>query len=351
MSDDGAEKIQEASPAKRQRAKGKGDVPLSQEAGTAAAYAALLCALLALPSSIERAVLVMRSFLGRPEDMWLRLQHDGAAGDLIVAVLLPFSLLFVLPAVATLVGMVAQQSLTFAPEKLKPKLNKIDPIKGAGKKLGPEALVDFTRSMVKTAVILALGGGLVWLMTTAAIDSYPVSAPGMIRLLYRTVLTSVGLALVVHVFAAAIDLPLVRGRFEERLRMTRQEVKDEAKENEGDQSIKAQRRQRAEKFASQRMMKDVQTADVLIVNPTHFAVALQWDKTGEDLPRCVAKGTDEVALRLRRVAHEAGVPIRDDAPAARSLYATVSVGEPIRQEHFAAVAAALRYADRVRLAR
>ncbi|MEE4208241.1 MAG: EscU/YscU/HrcU family type III secretion system export apparatus switch protein [Parvularcula sp.] len=347
---DGQEKVQEASPAKRQRAKGKGDVPLSQEAGSAAAYGALLVALFALPALIEEGAVLLRSFLMRPEDMW-EVMTRGGAGSIVIGVAAPFALLFALPAVATVAGMIAQQSLNVAPDRIMPKISKIDPIKGAGKKFGPQALTDFLRSLIKASVVILLGVGLVALSVKDAVGSFPVAPPVMLQLLYRSVVVTVGMGFAVHLVAALIDLPIVRGRFEERLKMTRQEVKEEQKENEGDQTIKAQRRQRAEAFASKRMMKDVTTADVVVVNPTHYAVALKWDQSGEDLPRCVAKGTDDIALRLRKAAYDAGVPIREDAPAARSLYAAVAVGEPIKQEHFAAVAAALRFADRVRQAR
>ena len=150
---------------------------------------------------------------------------------------------------------------------------------------------------------------------------------------------------------ALIDVPFTRARHESRLKMSRQELQDEQKENEGDQNIKAQRRRRAEKIALNSMLKEVKEADVLIVNPTHYAVALKWERNGPHLPRCVAKGTDDVALRLRQAAHTAGVPIREDAPTARSLYRGVGLGEPVCPEHFAVVAAAIRFADRARAAR
>ena len=130
--------------------------------------------------------------------------------------------------------------------------------------------------------------------------------------------------------------------------MSHKEQREETKESEGDPQMKAQRRQRAQKIAMSRMVAETKNADVLIVNPTHYAVALTWSRMGEDLPTCVAKGTDELALRLREAAAEAGVPIRDDPPCARSLHAAVEVGDPIRPEHFKAVAAAIRFADRVR---
>ena len=112
--------------------------------------------------------------------------------------------------------------------------------------------------------------------------------------------------------------------------------------------MKAQRRSRAEAIATNRMLLDVPKADVVIVNPTHFAVALKWSRAKGSAPVCVAKGEGEVALRIREVAATAGVPIHADPPTARALHATVEIGREIAPEHYRAVAAAIRFADRMR---
>ena len=130
--------------------------------------------------------------------------------------------------------------------------------------------------------------------------------------------------------------------------MTHKELMDEFKEMEGDPHVKQERRQRGHEIATSRMMADVPTADVVIVNPTHYAVALKWDRTPGSAPVCVAKGVDEVAARIRATAEEAGVPIHSDPPTARALHATVDLGQEIAEEHYRAVAAAIRFADRMR---
>jgi flagellar biosynthetic protein FlhB len=130
--------------------------------------------------------------------------------------------------------------------------------------------------------------------------------------------------------------------------MSRKELMDETKDSEGDPVMKQQRRQRAYDIATNRMMADVPKADVVIVNPRHYAVALRWDRTAGGAPVCVAKGVDEVALRIRTVAMEAGVPIRQDPPTARALHASVEIGAEIRPEHYRPVAAAIRFAEAVR---
>lgn len=130
--------------------------------------------------------------------------------------------------------------------------------------------------------------------------------------------------------------------------MTRKELTDEAKEAEGDPHFKQKRRQKAQEIASRHMLADVAKADVIVVNPTHFAVALKWDRNKKEAPRCVAKGTDEVAGRIRELAQENGVPIHSDPPTARALFAEIKIGDQIALRHFEAVAAAIRFADSMR---
>ena len=123
---------------------------------------------------------------------------------------------------------------------------------------------------------------------------------------------------------------------------------DETKKQEGDPHMKQQRRERGTQIAMNKMLCDVPNADVIVVNPTHYAVALKWNRDGGEVPVCVAKGVDEVAGRIREIAAENAVPIYSDPPTARALHATVEIGAPILPDHYRAVAAAIRFADRMR---
>jgi flagellar biosynthetic protein FlhB len=133
-----------------------------------------------------------------------------------------------------------------------------------------------------------------------------------------------------------------------RNRMSRQEMIDEHKESDGDPHMKGQRRQKGREIATNQMLQEVARADVIVVNPTHFAVALKWQRGDKTAPICLAKGVDDIAARIREKAAEQGIPIHRDPPTARALFATVEVGQPIRQEHFKAVAAAIRFAEAMR---
>ena len=132
--------------------------------------------------------------------------------------------------------------------------------------------------------------------------------------------------------------------------MSRKELTDETKNSEGDPHMKQQRRQKGVSIAMNQMLADVPEADVIIVNPTHYAVALKWDRLSPGAPVCVAKGVDLVAARIRERATEAGVPIHSDPPTARALHATLEIGQQVPHDHYKAVAAAIRFADRIRKA-
>lgn len=348
MSESGAEKVIEASPDRRMRAARKGDVPVSQELNTSAVFAGFLLAILACSPFVKGFALELKALTLYPEEVGGGMIFGPLAERILRAVMGFLLPLVLLPGLAVIAALAVQQGIVFAPARIKPALNKISPIKGAGKKFGPQALLEFVKNSLKICVLTAGGGAVLGVESMRLVRAYEAAPGALPALLLRELVLFFGLALGVSVLFAVIDLPIVRTQREMRLRMTAQEAKDERREGEGDPAIKAQRRKRAEQIALNRMLTDVKKADVIVVNPTHYAVALAWDRSGENLPVCVAKGTDEVALRLRRAAHEAGVPIRDDAPSARSLYATVELGQPIKPQHFAAVAAAIRFADRVR---
>ncbi|MFC3118841.1 EscU/YscU/HrcU family type III secretion system export apparatus switch protein [Jhaorihella thermophila] len=173
-------------------------------------------------------------------------------------------------------------------------------------------------------------------------------APAAAVELARLSVQLLGMIVVVAFAIAAVDTVWQHLEYRRRHRMTHKELMDEFKEMEGDPHVKQERRQRGHEIATSRMMADVPTADVVIVNPTHYAVALKWDRAPGSAPVCVAKGVDEVAASIRAAAEEAGVPIHSDPPTARALHATVDLGQEIAEEHYRAVAAAIRFADRMR---
>lgn len=166
--------------------------------------------------------------------------------------------------------------------------------------------------------------------------------------LANLVIGFLSLVLVVSLVVGLIDIVWQRQEHLRKNRMSRKEVTDEAKQQDGDPHVKNQRRQRGYEIAMNQMLADVPEADVVIVNPTHYAVALKWTRKPGAAPACVAKGVDEIAARIREVAAKEGVPIHSDPPTARALHATVEIGQEIHPDQYRAVAAAIRFAEAMR---
>lgn len=347
----GQEKSHEASPQKLERARKKGELARSPEVQTALAYLGLFGSVLVAGG--WSAVLLgetLMGFLARPEE--LAALFATSAGAISAEVfgrvglaLLPF---FLAPALLILAILAAQRSIVLASDKLKPKLSRISPVQNAKQKYGAHGLMEFLKSAVKltaVAVVLALAvvGEVDHLPGYVKIG--PRQLPALLAAQFWNIATGV---LILALAVAAIDLLWQRHSHRRKMRMTHQELKDETKQSEGDPQMRASRRERGREIASNRMLHDVVGADVVITNPTHVAVALKWSRTTGTVPVCVAKGADELARRIRVKAEGAGVPIHQDPPTARALHATVEPGQPIRPEHFRAVAAAIVFADGLR---
>ena len=346
MSEDKDDKQFEASEQKLRRAREKGDIPRSTELNVAAMY---MGAWLAFGVGAGFAVRQWLSMASRAmgAEGWPLGSGFALASGLAQFAAIGIVALAMVPALAIMVALIAQRGLVFAPQKLAPDLNRINPIKSAGQKFGASGLVQFGISLGKSALVCAGG----WFLFADLLDRIAASAldggrwVADLGLLLGRVLM---LAIAVSVAFAVLDMAWKRHEHRQKNRMTRKEMEDEHKESEGDPHLKAARRQRAIDIAMKQMLADVAKADVVIVNPTHFAVALEWKRGSGRAPVCLAKGVDEVAARIRAKAKENAVPIWSDPPCARAIHATVDIGEEIKREQFAAVAAAIRFAEKMR---
>lgn len=240
--------------------------------------------------------------------------------------------------VAAVLTMFAAGRPSFAPARLAPQWSRLSPVAGLERLLGMRAVIEFLKTLAKlgaviTVALLTLQPRLAGLPRLVGADAASIGEAilGLGCDLVRTV------AILVAAIAA-LDLVQQRFAWLRRLRMTRQEIKDEHKQSEGDPQIKARIRAIGMQRARRRMMAAVPQASVVVTNPTHYAVALKYDGGAMAAPVVIAKGTDEVALRIRAVAREAGVPIVESPPLARALHAAVALDRPIRPEHYAAVA-------------
>ncbi len=257
-----------------------------------------------------------------------------------------------IPAAAVLVLLVATRSFVVAPEKLMPKLNRISPLSNAKNKFGRNGLFEFAKSFTKLTIYSIILGVFLWQKLPEVIGTIGIEPAMATSVLLELCVQFFGIVLLIALVIGGIDFAWQYQEHLRKNRMSHKELMDEAKQSEGgDPHMKQQRRQKGYEIAmNQGGIQDVPDADVVVVNPTHYAVALKWSRLPGEAPICLAKGgVDEVAARIREVASEAGgVPIHRDPPTARSLHAMVEIGQEIHAEHYQAVAAAIRFAEKMR---
>lgn len=329
-------------------ARKKGELPRSADLGVAASYAGFLIAALVAGAALVQSVgQAGMSLLDQADTLAPDILTAGRAqmGGILAAFGMGVSPIFILPMAAVLLAILAQNALVFAPDRLVMKWSRLSPIATAKQKFGRDGLFEFVKSFVKLMVFSAiLGIHLVYRapQILAAIQLSPAISTGV---MLNVTIEFLFLVMLVAGAIGGIDLLWQRAQHRRRNRMSRKDLMDEMKESEGDPHVKAQRRQRAQEIATNRMLHDVASADVIVVNPAHYAVALRWNRSKRAAPVCVAKGIDEIAARIRERGAIAGVPIHRDPPTARAIHASVAIGEPIRPEHFRAVAAAIRFSE------
>ncbi|MPL60966.1 Flagellar biosynthetic protein FlhB [bioreactor metagenome] len=349
--EDDSEREFDPTPHKLEEARRKGDIVRSSEITVAAAYGGILLASLALGGRAliafgEQAMVLLDQADGLSRQM---LGGGSAVAAGVVARMLGPAMLWLLaPAVLVLLALLAQRAIVVAPDKIMPKLSRINPLGNARQKFGRTGLFEFLKSFVKLVVIAVILGRFLSGKVAQVITTQEMGVPVAVREMLRMLLDFLTLLAVIAVVIAAIDYLWQRAEFLRRNRMTRKELIDEMKQSEGDPHIRQQRRQKAIAIATRQMISEVAKADVVVVNPTHYAVALQWQRGSGRAPVCIAKGVDEIAARIREVAQKSAVPIHSDPPTARALYATIDIGAEIRPEQYRAVAAAIRFAEKMR---
>lgn len=349
--EDGGEREHEATRKKLDDARGRGELVRSADLGVAAGYGGFLLVAAGLGGPALRsfgeggiAMIERAGGLAGPGLAAGTATIFGAA----LAATLPVLPFFAMPALAVIAAVFAQRAWIFAPDKLMPKLSRIDPVRAAGQKFGREGLFEFAKSTAKLLLVSLLLGVFLTTRLPRILMAQGQDPSLAVADLLRMIVEFLFLVLISAAVLGVLDYLWQRHEHLRRNRMSRQELMDEIKQSEGDPHMRGLRRQRAEAIATNRMLSDVPKADVVIVNPTHYAVALRWDRAGGRAPVCVAKGVDEIAARIREAAATAGVPIHSDPPTARALHATIEIGREVRPEHYAPVAAAIRFAERMR---
>ena len=351
MSDqpDKSEKTEEPTDHKLTEAHKKGDVAKSQEVTTwfMILGSALMFAIMA-PITSFSLLNQLKTVIGNADQYQLegagvRVLFDGLAGTVLVTILLPLGLMALFAVAANLV----QHKPVWSFDPITPKFSKVSPLAGAKRMFSSQSLVNFGQGLLKLSVV----GGVMFVVMWAErdrLDTMMTIDPWLILGNFQSLGVKVFIATLAIVTVVAIsDFMYKKHQWWEKQKMTLKEVRDEHKNMEGDPKIKQKIRQlRAEK-SRQRMMASVPDATVVITNPTHFAVALRYEQD-MNAPVCVAKGADAVAFRIRTLAGESDVPIVENPPLARALYASVEIDDVVPTEHFKAVAQVIGYVMQLR---
>ena len=346
----GDDKTERATPKRREDARKEGNVLRSQEVNNAFA---MLCGFGVL------SIWGPHMWTTFQRDMVARLRAAGENGthrftidstmvlftDVVkVTMMLCAPVLLVMMTVGVLASVV-QVKPKITPSAIKPRFSKLNPITGAKQRFGPAAIFETVKGITKLLAVGIPAGLLLWKRKEELLalgDTDPIAA----GLLAVDLTMSIGFRVAgIYVAIALADYLFQRHRYEKNLRMTKHEVKQEMKQQELAPELKMAQRRRQRDAARRRMLQDVPSADVIITNPTHYAVALKYDAAA-GAPQVVAKGVDLLALRIREIAEDAGVMRVENRPLARELYASVEVGHTITADLFAAVAEVLAFVYR-----
>ncbi len=347
---DQSQKTEQPTEKKLQDAHKKGQVAKSQEVSTWFVLAAgtMFIAFWG-PTMMTDLMGLLSQFIAKPHDLTTepgglpRLMND-LGRDVVVMIAMPFGVF----CIAAVIGNLVQHRPVFTIERMKPKLDKISPLKGFKRLFGTAALVNFAKGLAKLTLIGAVAFLVVWPEHEQLADIVMRDIGSFFPLLQTLSLQMLGGVMAVLSVIAGLDFAYQKYDFMKNQRMTKQEVKDEHKQTEGDPHVKGKLRQIRMERGRQRMMANVPDATVVITNPTHFAVALKYETGETGAPVCVAKGADNIAFRIREIAKEHDVPIVENPPLARALFATVEIEDEIPHDHYQAVAEVISYVMRLK---
>ncbi|MBR7630364.1 MAG: hypothetical protein RIQ83_3507 [Pseudomonadota bacterium] len=346
MADTDQERTEQPTGKRLQQAREKGQIARSKELGTASVLLAAVFGLLMIKESLAGAMVKILT-------IGFTLDRDQAFDPNAMGVMLPtllrelmypLGLLFMLVAIAAFVGNTLMGGMNFSSEAMLPKWSKLSPLNGLKRMFGVQSLVELIKSIAKVVFITLFAW---WMLSSQfnhllnlSLEGYPGGIiDALDLLLWMLIILCCALIPIV-----AIDVPFQQWNHMRQLKMTKQEIKDEFKDSEGKPEVKGRIRRLQMEMAMRRMMGDVPKADVVITNPTHYSVALKYDtdKPGA-APKVVAKGTDEIAMKIREIAREYEIPIMPSPGLTRAIFHSTEIGHEIPEGLFAAVAQVLAY--------
>ena len=334
-------KTEDATPRKLEEARRKGDVAKSADVGQALSLMGAVSVIVFGGGYFSTQMAEdLLPFIASPHAMVGGLQA-GAGVEIGAQALWAIAPFLGAVMLATIIGgaggNLAQSGLLFTSDKLKPQWERVSPMAGFKRIFGPDGLVQFIKTFLKLIAV----GAICWFVLKPHVrefENLAAMSPATILPFARDLAIALMSSAIIFLgFTAGADYLWQRYRFAERMKMTKEELKEDYKQSEGDPHVKAKLKQIRAQRSRQRMMQAVPTATVIVTNPTHYSVALRYEK-GDAAPVCVAKGVDALAMRIREVAREHSVPIVENVPLARALYAAVDVDETIPREHFEAAA-------------
>ncbi|WP_046003905.1 flagellar biosynthesis protein FlhB [Pseudoalteromonas rubra] len=343
--DSGQERTEEPTDKKIADSKKKGQVARSKELGTTFVLIFSAVALLLYGADIAKGLYNMmgRMFTLNRNETYDTTKMFSVWGDAFSEIIFPLSMFVLIIMVAGIIGNTLLGGFNFSWEAAAPKASKMSPMKGIKRMFGPQAAVELVKSILKFVLVAGFAILLIKMFFYEILHLSIEQIPGSI-LHSLEILAWMFLALsCTMIIISAIDAPYQSYNHHKQLKMTLQEVKDEYKNSEGDPQIKARIRRTQREMSQRRMMQEVPDADVVVTNPTHYSVALKYDTDKAGAPMVIAKGVDELAMQIRKIAKGNEVPIVESPVLTRSLYHTTEVGDQIPQQLFTAVAQVLAY--------
>ena len=351
MADDTDDKTEDPTQKRLDDAHARGDVAKSQEVNTWFVIAGAALVLTAFSSGMGTSLtatmrgLIANSYHIRVDGPALPGLFQKIGLELLAALAVPFLLLML----AALAGNLIQHKMVWSFEALAPKLSKISPLAGLKRLFSTQALANFAKGMVKLTVVGAVLTVLMWPERERIMALTRSDVAALLPLSQSLALKLLGAVVAMLAVVAAADYLFQYRRWYERQKMSLRELKEEFKQTEGDPTIKGKMKQMRTARMRKRMIAAVPKATVVITNPTHYAVALQYER-GMEAPVCLAKGVDALAQKIRAVAADHSIPLVENPPLARALHATVEVDQAIPVEHYKAVAEVIGYVMRLRRA-
>lgn len=353
MAESAAERTEQATPKRLEEARKKGQVPRSVDLSTAAVCIAAAATLYALGDMVAgKYAAYMRDALSlspqvvmSDDAIWPALRNGGARALLMILPILGATFIAALAAPLTIGGW------NLSGQALVPKFNRLNPLNGFKRMFSARGAVELGKGLAKVGVVGTIGFVLLTGLTPQLMGLSAEPLPGAIG--HAASLAGYSLLVLVCglVIIAAVDVPFQLWNHAKELRMTKQEVREEYKEMEGSPETRARIREAQRALAKGRMLQDVPTADVVVTNPTHFAVALRYDENRNRAPVVVAKGTELLALKIREIATEHEVPVVEAPPLARALHKSVEIGQEVPAALYVTVAQVLTYVYQLKAAR